>query len=121
MFSQRPSAIGITALVAAALCVAVGPARAGPAYRYSKVSRTTAANRTTSTTPANYFIPPGAPLDRSYTWYAPPQGYEVVRQGIPSAPVVLPVVGPDGVQRAYRLEGPVVSRPLAYFVRQAPR
>jgi hypothetical protein len=121
MFSQRPSTIGVTTLVAGALCLLAGPAWAGPAYRYNKVYRTSPAASRNATTQASYFIPPGAPLDRTYTWYAPPEGYEVIRQGTPSAPVALTVVGPDGVQRVFRLEGPVVTRPQAYVVRKAPQ
>jgi hypothetical protein len=59
---------------------------------------------------ARYYIPPGAPLGRTYTWYAPPLGYEVIREGTPAAPGSFPAVGPDGVPRTFPLEGPVVTR-----------
>jgi uncharacterized protein (TIGR03000 family) len=67
-----------------------------------------------------WYIPPGAPMDRTFTWYAPPEGYEVIYEGTPAAPQWLTVVGPDGVVRAYRLEGPVVMRPHHYALRDQP-
>jgi hypothetical protein len=57
-----------------------------------------------------WYLPQGAPTHRSYTYYAPPRGYTVIREGTPSAPQVVTVVGPDGRRRTYRLEGPVVMR-----------
>jgi hypothetical protein len=64
------------------------------------------------------YIPPGAPLDRTYTCYAPPEGYEVLYAGTPAAPRWVTVLGPDGTPRSYRLEGPVVvRRPAAYVYR----
>lgn len=55
-------------------------------------------------------IPPGAPLRGSYTYYAPPKGYKVIREATPSAPRYETVIGPDGSRRTFRLEGPVVMR-----------
>jgi hypothetical protein len=61
---------------------------------------------------------PGAPLNRTYTWYAPPAGYQVIREGTPSQPRFVTVVGPDGKARTFRLEGPVVVRFHYVSVRQ---
>jgi hypothetical protein len=59
---------------------------------------------------ALWYIPAGAPLNRTYTWYAPPAGYTVIAEGTPSEPRVMTLVGPDGTLRAFRLEGPVIMR-----------
>jgi hypothetical protein len=98
------------ALVSAALCLPAATALAGGGGgRYHSPPPTTRQTvRTTQET--RYYLPPGAPLARTYTWYAPPAGYEVIREGTPAAPGSFAAVGPDGVQRTYPLEGPVVTR-----------
>jgi hypothetical protein len=68
-----------------------------------------------------WYIPRGAPLRGSYTWYAPPKGYKVIREGTPSAPRYQTVIGPDGTRRTFRLEGPVVTRLRYVAVRDGTR
>lgn len=120
MFCQRFLGVRVMALATAALALSSDLASAGGTYRSPPPkTRSSSAERSSRQTP--HYLPPGAPLDRTYTWYAPPEGYEVVMEGTPSAPLMVTVTGPDGRQRTYRLEGPVVMRPSSYVVRRAGR
>jgi hypothetical protein len=65
---------------------------------------------------APWRFPPGAPARGTYSWYAPPRGYKVIREATPSAPQEVTVVGPDGSKRTFLLEGPVVMRLRYVFV-----
>jgi hypothetical protein len=67
------------------------------------------------------YIPPGAPVDRTFTWYALPEGYQVIYEGTPSAPRYVTEVAPDGSTRVVRLEGPIVMRPARYVLRQGSK
>jgi hypothetical protein len=121
MHAQRFPAITALALATAALCLPTGAALAGPTYRSPPPKPASSRSATDNTRQTNYSIPPGAPLDRTYTWYAPPAGYEVVLEGTPSEPRTVTVVGPDGSSRTTRLEGPVVMRLHYYAVRERSR
>jgi hypothetical protein len=67
------------------------------------------------------YLPPGAPVDRNFTWYAPPEGYQVIYEGTPSTPRYVTEVAPDGSTRVVRVEGPVVMRPVRYVLRQGSK
>jgi hypothetical protein len=59
---------------------------------------------------APWKYPAGAPARGTYTWYAPPSGYKVIREATPSAPQEVTVVGPDGTARTFKLVGPILMR-----------
>jgi hypothetical protein len=116
---RRFSALGLVALGTVALCLGQvargsGTYRSPPSVRPTQPALT--ANWQTS-----YYLPQGAPLGRTYTWYAPPAGYQVIMEGTPSDPNYVKVVGPDGKSRTFRLEGPIVMRPSYYTVRSGTR
>jgi hypothetical protein len=107
------------AIIAAALCLGGADAFAGGTYHSppapAKYRSDDGANQT------NYYLPAGAPVHRTYSYYAPPPGYEVVVEGTPTAPRFVTIVGPDGQVRTMRLEGPVVMRIRQYVARQGSR
>jgi hypothetical protein len=111
MYWQRFSAIGVLALAGVALCLPEA-VRAGGTYRSPPPVRSTA-SATEAPRQTSYYLPSGAPLGRTYTWYAPPAGYQVLMEATPSQPSYVTVVGPDGKSRTFHLEGPVVMR-LSY-------
>jgi hypothetical protein len=117
---QRIPALAVLAVCAAALGPAAGDVVAGGTYRSPPPVRTV---RRTDNTPQEraWSLPAGAPTNRTYTYYAPPAGYEVVVEGTPAEPRVVTVVGPDGRTQTTRLEGPVVTRVRAYVVRPGSR
>jgi hypothetical protein len=115
---QRLAALG-TAALTAVLCLPADDVFAGGTYRCPPA--VAASSRADNTRQTSYLVPAGAPVDRNYSWYAPPPGYQVVVQGTPAAPRTVTVVGPDGSARATRLEGPVVVRLQYYLVRQGSR
>lgn len=109
-------------LVLAGLAAALLPAdraSAGGTYHAPHVT----ARPGPSGSPGNirWDIPTGAPTGRTYTWYAPPAGYQVVIQATPTEPRSVTVEGPDGSTRTFRLEGPVIMRVREYVVRQGSR
>jgi hypothetical protein len=107
--------IALAALVTLALSLPASMVMAGGTY-HSPPHRNNNHKASTSVQQTPYYLPPGAPVDRTYTWYAPPGGYEVIWEGSPAAPATVAIVGPDGVERTYRLEGRVVFRPHSYVV-----
>jgi hypothetical protein len=109
------------ALVLAVLLPSCEVVLAGGTYHSppsTGASRRSSADNTRLT---SYSLPLGAPVDRTYTWYAPPAGYKVVTEGTPQAPRMVTVVGPDGTVRSTRLEGPIVVRLRYHIVREASR
>jgi hypothetical protein len=64
------------------------------------------------------YIPAGAPTDRTFTWFARPEGYEVIPGATPLAPRYVTEVAPDGSTRTRRVEGPIGMRPVRYVRRQ---
>jgi hypothetical protein len=119
MNAQRLSAIAAV-LTTAALFLPGGAAFAGGTYR-SPASASAGSRSADNTGPTSYYLPAGAPVNRTYTWYAPPAGYQVIMQGTPTAPRAVELVGPDGTSRTYRLEGPVLMRTNYIFVRVGSR
>jgi hypothetical protein len=119
MICQRVPAIAVMALTIAGLCLPVGDLLAGPAYRSPPAAPPRPAPDTFRTAP--WYIPADAPLNRTYTWYAPPAGYEVIWQATPSEPRFVTVVGPDGISRIVRMEGPLVTRLRYVNSRSGPR
>jgi hypothetical protein len=108
----------VIALVSVVLLWLAQASFAGGTYRSPPaVSAGTHANANT-TRQTSYYIPTGAPVHRTFTWYAPPPGYQVVLEGTPAEPRQVTVVAPDGISRNVRLEGPVVMRVHHYAVRQ---
>jgi hypothetical protein len=120
MFRQRHFAAGLLAVAAAALSLLPGEALAGGTYR-SPAARAVQSTAVTRSAETAWLLPAGAPTGRTYTYYAPPPGYQVVVEGTPSAPTTVTVVGPDGQARTTRLEGPVVTRLRYYVVSQGSR
>jgi hypothetical protein len=116
MIYQRLLA-ALAAALAAALCLPADAVRAGGTYHSPPKVTVYHYSSTVATTTARYYIPAGAPMDRTYTWYAPPGGYEVIREGTPSAPVPVTFQGPNGVRRTFPVEGPVVVRSYRYVAR----
>ena len=121
--------------VAAAVLLGAGPVGAqsssGPQYPIGAkpfermmilqeyLRRQAAAPRPTAPVPRQTRpdIPSGAPMDRTFTWYAPPEGYEVILAATPLAPRYVTEVAPDGRTRIVRVEGPIVMRPVRYVRR----
>jgi hypothetical protein len=116
---QRFSAIGLLTLATMALCLSQA-ARAGGTYRSPPSVRSTP-SVPDAPWKTSYFLPPGAPVGRTYSWYAPPAGYQVIMAGTPTEPSYVTLVGPDGKSRTVRLEGPIVMRPTSYVVRAGTR
>jgi hypothetical protein len=139
MFFSRMSSFGRLALTAltAALLLSAAPASAqvprpyippdAKAYQrlmLEQEARRRAETRRPAAEPsfeAPWKFPPGAPARGTYTWYAPPSGYKVIREATPSAPQEVTVVGPDGSKRTFLLEGPVVMRLRYVIVRNTSR
>jgi hypothetical protein len=124
MIHQRLPAALAAALVAAALCVPAQVVLAGGGggtYHTPPKVKVYRNDSTVGTVTSRYYIAPGAPMDRTYTWYAPPEGYEVIREGTPSAPIPVTFQGPNGQRRTFPVEGPVVVRTYRYVARNGSR
>jgi hypothetical protein len=119
MSAQRLSTIAAV-LTTAGLFLPAGAAFAGGTYHspFATPASSVSADNTRTT---RYYIPTGAPVNRSYTWYAPPAGYQVIMQGTPAAPREVELTGPGGTSRSFRLEGPVVMRTPYQYVRTGPQ
>jgi hypothetical protein len=120
MSYQRFFANAAAALMTAALCLPAAQALAGATYR-SPPPTTYSSHSADNTRHTSYYVPTGAPVNRTYSWYAPPAGYQVVMEGTSSVPRTVTVVGPDGTSRTTRLEGPVVMRVQYNVIRQGSR
>jgi len=118
---RRFPSIAGAALIAAALFPCGEGLFAGGTYHCPRAAAAGSRPSADNTRLTSYNLPVGAPVDRTYTWYAPPAGYKVVTKGTPQEPRTVTVVGPDGTARSTRLEGPVVVRLHYYVVRQGNR
>jgi hypothetical protein len=102
--------VTVAALVTVFLLLFAQESFAGGTYRSPPAVSAGKSADADTTRQTNYYIPTGAPVHRTFSWYAPPPGYQVILEGTPAEPREVTVVGPDGISRRVRLEGPVVMR-----------
>jgi hypothetical protein len=121
MNRQQLRTLTMTALVSVVLLLLAHESFAGSTYRSPPAVSAGTRPGAYTTRQTSYYIPTGAPVHRTFTWYAPPPGYQVILEGTPAEPRQVTVVGPDGISRSVRLEGPVIMRVHHYAVLQNSR